>query len=165
MPTTGPVRRVLAVHVVGHDIDIVPALRHAEIIIAPSTVVLQRAGARGYDTTSWRVVPNALLLNPRPPLTIHRHWLREHGPIRILARLGPEKGVEELLTAVDVRLTHLVQVALCAAGFEVTPGSQQRLLDTCRDLAARIGTTILPGLPWQRAPPGSRMQRSSSCPH
>jgi glycosyltransferase involved in cell wall biosynthesis len=50
------------------------------------------------------------------------------------------------------RLTHRVQVALCAAGFEAAPRSQQRLLDTCRDLAARIGTTILPGLPWNQVP-------------
>ncbi|MBV9161179.1 MAG: hypothetical protein JO281_06440 [Pseudonocardiales bacterium] len=43
-------------------------------------------------------------------------------------------------------------MALRAAGFEVAPRSQQRLLDACRDLAARIGTTILPGLPWNEVP-------------
>ncbi|MGH3822025.1 MAG: glycosyltransferase family 4 protein [Pseudonocardiaceae bacterium] len=153
MSTTGPVRRVLAMHVIGHDIDMAAALDRTELVIAPSAVVLRRACARGYDTTDWRVVPNALLIDGRPPPTIHRRWLREHGPIRILARLGPEKGVEELLTAAaDSRLPHPVQVALCAAGFEAAPQSQQRLLDACRDLATPIGATILPGLPWDQVP-------------
>ncbi|MGH3564480.1 MAG: glycosyltransferase family 4 protein [Pseudonocardia sp.] len=153
MPTTSPVRRVLAMHVVGHDIDMASALARAELVIAPSPVVLARACARGYDTTGWRVVPNALLSDGRPSSTIRRRWLREHGPIRVLSRLGPEKGVEELLTAAAASpLTHPVQVALCAAGFEAAPQSQQRLLDACRDLATPIGATILPGLPWNQVP-------------
>ncbi|MGH3799453.1 MAG: hypothetical protein ACRDTD_04825 [Pseudonocardiaceae bacterium] len=65
MPTTGRVRRVLALHVVGHDIDMAAALDRAELVIAPSAVVLQRACVRGYDTTGWRVVPNALLVDGR----------------------------------------------------------------------------------------------------
>ncbi|MGH3807314.1 MAG: glycosyltransferase family 4 protein [Pseudonocardiaceae bacterium] len=153
MPTSGPVRRVLALHVVGHDIDMGAALDRAELVIAPSAVVLQRAGVRGYDTTGWRVVPNALLVDGCPPSSLRRRWLREHGPIRILSRLGPEKGVEELLAAaVGARPTHQVQVALCAAGFETAPRSQQRLLDTCQELAAPIGVTILPGLAWNQVP-------------
>lgn len=153
MPTTGPVRRVLAMHVVSHNIDVVAALDRAEVVIAPSAVVPRRASALGYDTTGWRVVPNALLVDGRPPSTVRRRWLREHGPIRVLARLGPEKGVEELLAAaVGGQLAYRVQVALCAAGFEVAPRSQQRLLEACRDLAARIGATILPGLPWNQVP-------------
>ncbi|MGH3813834.1 MAG: glycosyltransferase family 4 protein [Pseudonocardiaceae bacterium] len=139
--------------VVLDTLAMVAALDRAELVIAPSAVVLQRASARGYDTTGWRVVPNALLVDGRPPSTVRRRWLREHGPIRVLARLGPEKGVEELLAAaVGGRLTHRVQVALCAAGFEAAHRSQQRLLDACRDLAARIGVTILPGLPWNQVP-------------
>lgn len=153
MPTTGPNRRVLAMHVVGHDIDMAAALSRAEVVIAPSAVVPKRACARGYDTTGWRVVPNALLANRHHPAMIRRRWLREHGPIRVLARLGPEKGVEELLTATGGRrLTHRVQVALGTAGFEAASGSQQQLLGTCRDLAARMGATILPGLPWNQVP-------------
>lgn len=153
MPTTGSVRRVLAMHVVGHDIDMAAALDRAELVIAPSAVVLQRASGLGYDTTGWRVVPNALLIDARPPPMIRRRRLREHGPIRVLARLGPEKGVEELLAAaVGSPLTRQVQVALGAAGFETAPGNQQRLLDTCRDLAAHIGATIQPGLPWNQVP-------------
>ncbi len=153
MPTTGPVRRVLALHVVGHDIDMAAALARAQLVIAPSAVVPQCASGRGYDTTGWRVVPNALLDEGCPPSPVHRRWLREHGPIRVLARLGPEKGVEELLAAaVGGQLTHRVQVALCAAGFEAAPRSQQRLLDACQDLATHIGVTVLPGLAWNQVP-------------
>ncbi len=150
---TGPVRRVLAAHVVGHDIDMAAALSRAELVITPSAVVAQRACARGYDTAGWRVVPNALLVNERAPSALHRRWLREHGPIRVLARLGPEKGVEELLAATaGNRFTQPVEVTLCAAGFEAGPGSQQHLLDACLALADRSGATILPGLPWDQVP-------------
>lgn len=153
MPTTGPARRVLATHVIGHHIDMTAALHRAEVVIAPSAVVPQRAAALGYDTTGWRVVPNALLADGPILPARRRRELREHGPIRLLARLGPEKGVEELLTAaVGCRLTHRVQVALGTAGFEAASGSQQRLLSSCRDLATRIGATILPGLSWSQVP-------------
>lgn len=153
MPTTGPVRRVLAMHVIGHDIDMTAALSRAELVIAPSAVVPQCASELGYDTTGWRVVPNALLTNESPVPTKRRRWLRGHGPIRVLSRLGREKGVKELLiAAVSAQLTHQVQVALCAAGFEAAPQSQQRLLDTCRDLGAHIGARIFPGLPWNQVP-------------
>jgi glycosyltransferase involved in cell wall biosynthesis len=140
-------------HVVGAEIDMAAALGRAEVVIAPSAVVPQHASGLGYDTAGWRVVPNALLINGHPPPTIRRRGLREHGPIRVLARLGPEKGIQELLTAAaGSQLAHQVQVALGAAGFEAASGSQRRLLDACRDLAANIGATILPGLPWNQVP-------------
>jgi hypothetical protein len=124
MPTTGPARRVLATHVVGHDIDMTAALHRADVVIAPSTVVPRRGAALGYDTTGWRVVPNALLTDGHPPPATRRRELREHGPIRVLARLGPEKGTEELLTAaMGLRLTQRVQVVLGTAGFEAASGS------------------------------------------
>lgn len=151
MPTAGPVRRVLATHVVGHHTDLAAALGRAEVVIAPSPVVLHHASARGYNTTSWRVVPNALLVDQRPLSTPRRSWLRQHGPIRVLARLGPEKGVQELIAAaIGSRFTHQVEVALSAAGFEAAPAAQQRLLHACKALADRCGTTILPGLPWHQ---------------
>jgi glycosyltransferase involved in cell wall biosynthesis len=153
MPTGPGPRRVLAIHVLGHHLDLAAALPRAEIVIAPSPVVVRQATARGYDTAGWRAVPNALLVKPRPPSRVRRRWLREHGPIRVLARLGPEKGVAELLAAaVGNRLTREVEVALQAAGFEAGPGSQQRLLDRCRVLAERCGAVVLPGLSWRQVP-------------
>lgn len=153
MPTTGPTRRVLATHVVGHHLDMAPALRRAEVVIAPSAVVPQRAAALGYATTAWRVVPNALLIHAQAPSPARRRWLWAHGPIRVLSRLGPEKGVAELLTAaIGTRTPRRVEVALSAAGFEAGHRSQQRLLDTCQALAHQSGAVILPGLPWNRVP-------------
>jgi Glycosyltransferase Family 4 len=95
-------RRVLAVHVVGHHTDLAPALAAAHRVIAPSAAVLAEAGARGYDPAAWRVVPNPLLVDPgqlERPDAAHREQLRRHGPVRIVARLGPEKGVASLLAA------------------------------------------------------------------
>ncbi|MDG4830013.1 glycosyltransferase family 4 protein [Solwaraspora sp. WMMD1047] len=150
MPTNAPSRRILAIHVVGHDADLHAALaRHPTAVIAPSTVVLHRATARGYDTTRWRVVPNPLLTDPAAPDTEHREHLRQQAPIKILARLGPEKGVHELLTATPPihRPTH---VALADAGFEPQAGDQTRLLQACRaEAATHRQLTILPGLPWR----------------
>jgi hypothetical protein len=153
MPTGGRERRVLAMHVLGHDIDMMAALARAEVVTAPSPTVLRQASGRGYDTSGWRVVPNALLVDePAPPLT-RRRWLREHGPMRVLARLGPEKGVEELLAAAaGSQFARGVEFALHAAGFEAGPGSQRHLLDACRVLAERSGASILPGLPWHQVP-------------
>lgn len=153
MPTTGPTRRVLATHVVGHHIDMAAALSRAEVVIAPSAVVPQRASALGYATTTWRVVPNALLIQPQPPSPARRRWLRAHGPIRVLSRLGPEKGIAELLTAViGTRTQRRVEVALSAARFEAGHQSQQRLLKTCQALAQQSGAVIVPGLPWNQVP-------------
>ncbi|MGH3693469.1 MAG: glycosyltransferase family 4 protein [Pseudonocardiaceae bacterium] len=153
MPTTGPIRRVLATHVIGHHIDMVAALRRTDVVIAPSAVVPQRASALGYDTTTWRVVPNALLSHSQPPSATRRRWLRAHGSIRVLSRLGPEKGVAELLAeAIGTRTQRRVEVALSAAGFEAGHRSQQQLLDACQALAHQSGAVIVPGLPWNRVP-------------
>jgi Glycosyltransferase Family 4 len=53
-----PARRVLTVHVVGHDTDLRPALAAARQVIAPSQSVLAEAAARGYHASRWAVVPN-----------------------------------------------------------------------------------------------------------
>lgn len=154
MPTHAPSRRILAIHVVGHDVDLQAALaRHPTAVIAPSAVVLDQAAARGYDTTRWRVVPNALLTDPAVPDTEHRERLRQRAPIKILARLGPEKGVQELLTATPP-IHRPAHVALADAGFEPQTGSQCRLLDACQaEAAKRPHLTIHPGLPWRSAAP------------
>lgn len=153
-PTTGPTRRVLAVHVLGHRNDLTSALRRTELVITPSTAVPHQAAQHGYDTTGWQVLPNPLLTDTRPPSQLRRSWLREHGPIRIIARTGPEKAVAELLTAADPTTLggRRVDVALSPAGFETTPGSQQQVLATCRELAGRCGAVLWPGLPWHQVP-------------
>jgi hypothetical protein len=68
-----------------------------------------------------------------------------------------EKGVQELLTAAaSSQLTHQVQVALGTAGFEATPGNQQRLLDTAETSPPASGRRSCQACPGTRSPPGSR---------
>ncbi|HYS34690.1 MAG TPA: glycosyltransferase family 4 protein [Pseudonocardiaceae bacterium] len=152
MPTDATTRRVLAAHVVGHDTDLRAALdRRPHAVIAPSPVVLDRATARGYDTASWSVVPNGLLSDPKPGLPARRRQLRDGGPIRVLARLGPEKGVEELLRAAPADLDRRTQVALAAAGFD--NADQSQLWDRCRSHADQHpGMTVRFGMGWREVP-------------
>lgn len=152
VPTPG-VRQILAVHVVGHDIDLHAALQAADAVIAPSPVVIHRAAARGYDTSGWQVVPNSLLLDPPPPDASARRELGERGPIRALARLGPEKGICGLLEAASTtRVSRRVEIALGLAGFETTAGIQDRLFEQCERLATAAGVAVRPGLRWTQAP-------------
>ncbi len=146
-------RRVLAVHVVGHHADLAPALAAAHRVIAPSAAVLAEASARGYDPAAWRVVPNPLLVDPgqlERPDAARREQLRRHGPVRIVARLGAEKGVASLLAAAPG--SRPVQVVLASAGFEAESGSQQALLGECRALAASAGADLRPALAWHQVP-------------
>ncbi|SRR5216683_1261424 len=149
-----PARRVAAVHVIGHDVDLAPALAATHQVIAPSAAILAEARARGYDTADWHVVPNPLLIDPdtlsRPDARC-RERLRRHGPVRVVARLGAEKGVAGLLRAA-VPGGRAVHVALASAGFEAVPGSQQALLAECRALARAAGAGLHRPLAWREVP-------------
>jgi iron(II)-dependent oxidoreductase len=149
-----PARRIAAVHVTGHDQDLAPALAAAHQVIAPSAEVLAEAGTRGHDTAGWHVVPNPLLVDPvilNRPGAGRREWLRRHGPVRVVARLGAEKGVAGLLQAA-VPGGRPVHVALATAGFEAVPGSQQALLAECRALAQAAGAVLHRPLAWREVP-------------
>ncbi|MGH3625302.1 MAG: glycosyltransferase family 4 protein, partial [Sciscionella sp.] len=148
------VRTVLAMHVVGHDDDLQPALERANLVIAPSHTVLNHAHDRSYDTSCWRIVPNALLHHHTPPPADQRETLRRHGPIRILARLGPEKNVPALLDAGRL-VERPIEVIVAEAGFEDTDGAQAAELDRCRYSAAHLhqGTIDGTGLDWADVPP------------
>ncbi|OXM44129.1 glycosyltransferase family 4 protein [Amycolatopsis alba] len=146
-------RTVLAMHVVGHDQDLEPALARADLVIAPSQVVLDQAHARVYDTGGWLVVPNALLHTAPLPSDSRREALRRHGPIRVLARLGAEKNVRALLDAGRL-VDRTVEVIVGEAGFEAAIGDQAAELDQCRYSAAHLalGTVHGGGLGWDRVP-------------
>ncbi|WFE27693.1 glycosyltransferase family 4 protein [Solwaraspora sp. WMMD791] len=149
MPTTDTPRRILCMHVVGHKTDLAAALPRAHTVIAPSDIVLRRATANGYDTSCWRVVPNPLLTDQPPASEFRRRLLRREGPIRVVARLGPEKGVTQLLALASDRPSgYAVEIALAAAGFEVSTGGQSQLLSEARRLAAGAGVQLRPGLRW-----------------
>lgn len=147
-------RTVLAMHVVGHDDDLLPSIERADLVIAPSQAVLGQAHDRVYDTSCWRVVPNALLHDVAPPSAPRREKLRQHGPIRVLARLGPEKNVRPLLDAGRL-VERAVDVVLGPAGFETSDGSQAAELARCRYSAAhlKLGTVHGEGMRWEQVQP------------
>jgi glycosyltransferase involved in cell wall biosynthesis len=149
-----PARRVLAVHVVGHDADLCTALTAAQRVIAPSASVLSEARERGYPVHDWQVVPNPLLFDPGDtiPGREEREQLRLHGPVRVVARLGAEKGVTGLLASPCLMHGRRTEVVLASAGFEAVPGSQAALLAECQALAAATGAVLLPALGWQEVP-------------
>lgn len=149
-PQRSSARSTLTVHVVGDGPELPAALaRNPHAVTAPSGTVLQQAAARGHDITRWQVVANGLL-NP-PPEVDGREALRVQGPVRLLARLGPEKGVAECLDALPAGFERPVQVALAAAGFEVDRGSQRRVFVDCRRIAAgRPAIDLCSALAWSR---------------
>lgn len=144
------VRTVLAVHSVGRDEDLHPALDRADLVLAPSPTVLGHAAACGYDTRGWQVVPNALLHEHTPPPQSRREALRLGGPIRVLAGLGAEKNVRALLDA-GRHVERPVQVITAEAGFKAADGAQAEELDWCRHLAAHLKLGVIHGggLAWE----------------
>jgi iron(II)-dependent oxidoreductase len=82
---TGRVRTVLAMHVVGHDEDLHPALDRADLILAPSPTVLGHAVSRGYDTKTGRSCRTRCCTStPRHRSRAGKHFgevaLSEHSP-------------------------------------------------------------------------------------
>jgi glycosyltransferase involved in cell wall biosynthesis len=149
-----PARRVLAVHVVGHRIDLEPAVDAAQAVTTPSAAARAEASRAGYDTSSWIIVPNPLLIDPDDisrPAPDARELIRQRGRLAVIARLGAEKGVAGLLAAAPPR-HRPADVVLAAAGFEAEPGAQSALLARCRRLASQAGGSIRPALPWQDVP-------------
>jgi iron(II)-dependent oxidoreductase len=150
-----PARRVLAVHVVGHDNDLRTAPAAAHQVTVPSESVLSEARLCGHRANTWQMVPNPLLIDPAgtPPGREQREQLRLHGPVRAVARLGAEKGgVTGLLAAAPLAPGRPTEVVLAEAGFEAAPGSQAALLAECRALAKASGTVLLPALAWREVP-------------
>jgi len=148
-PRCNGVRSVLAMHVVGHDEDLVPALERADAVIAPSAAVLGQAHDRGYDSACWRVVSNALLDDRDAPDDSKREALRRQGPVRVLARLGPEKNVQALLRA-GGHVHRDVDVVLAEAGFEQTAGAQADEYRKCVQAAVSLRACNIHNepLPW-----------------
>lgn len=149
----GHVRRALAAHVKPHVLDAGPALARATRVLVPSAVV--RDELAGWGPRNLRVVPNALMTDASaaPPTPSRRKQLRRSGPVRVLARLGPEKGVLDLLEA-SYGWNRPVEVAVAEAGFENAAGSQSELLERCRRTATRTpGVRLLGGLAWDEVLP------------
>lgn len=128
--------------------------RRPDVVITRSAYMMAEAAAAGYDTSIWRAVPNALLLPGQPPDTQQREHLRSSGPIRIVARAEPQKGILELIQAVPADLDRPLDIVLAAAGFEYWPGMQADVIASCRQAAnqSSADVRILPAMPWSQVP-------------
>lgn len=153
-PRTG-----LMVHVLtGCEPQIGLALRQRpDVVLAPSETVIEQAVDCGLSVERWRIVPNALLLTgasvAAPPQGI-REILRREGPVRVLARLAPDKGVVPLLQQVPAWWQRPIEAALAEASFEYYPGMHA---DLWRSYRATAGTSpavrIVAPLRWVQVRP------------
>lgn len=147
-----PARRVLAVHVLGHREDMVPALAHADRVIAPSPALIRDAATYGYRADSWRVVPNALLHERVPADAEERERLRREGPFRALARPALNKGILDLLRSVPAGLDRSAHVVLAAAPFDTDHETQQVVVDRCVRACVPPTELSVRRLTWRQAP-------------
>lgn len=114
------------------------ALAHRpNAVLTNSEFLIGQAAAAVLDTRGWRAVPNALLAPGTPPSDAWRELLRGEGPVRIVARAEPHKGIAELIAACPSDLTRDVEIVLATAGLEYWPGMQRDIVATCRHLAER----------------------------
>jgi glycosyltransferase involved in cell wall biosynthesis len=128
------------VHVLsGCEPQIGAALRQRpDVVLAPSGTVIEQAVDRGFSAGRWHVVPNALLLTGSsvavPPRDV-REDLRRESPVRVLARLAPDKGVVPLLQQVPDWWQRPIEAALAEASFEYYPGMHADLWRSYRTAA------------------------------
>lgn len=139
-PRTG-----LMVHVLtGCEPQIHAALRrYLDVVFVPSEAAIEQAVERGLADGRWRVVPNALLLADSPataPPRGAREALRREGPVRVLARFAPDKGIVPLLGQIPVKWQRPVEVALAKASFEYYPGMYA---DLWRSYHATAGASLM----------------------
>jgi iron(II)-dependent oxidoreductase len=153
-PAPSGMPMVLMVHVPRSDPLMRQALaRQPDRIIAPSQYVLD-ACDDGFPTGSWMVVPNGLLRAAAAPAPTIREQLRRHGPVGVIARAEPHKGIAPLIQATPVTLDRRADIVLAPAGFEYWPGMQEEVFATCRQLAAdRPQIQLRDPLPWDAAQP------------
>ncbi|QDY75341.1 glycosyltransferase family 4 protein [Streptomyces qinzhouensis] len=152
-PAPAGTTSVLMVHVPRTDEPLLRSLEHAQEVVTVSPFMVRDMAEQGVDTTGWRVVPNALLHDVTAPSPAEREEQRGHGPVRIVARAEPHKGIAELLRAVPTDLGRAVEIVLAEAGFEYWPGMQREVIAGCQALAAGLpGVQLLAGMPWQEIP-------------
>ncbi|MFF4924196.1 glycosyltransferase family 4 protein [Kitasatospora sp. NPDC001261] len=130
------------------------ALAAADVVCPASDYLADGGSAAGLDTSRWRPVLNALHTLITPPTADQRAKLRETGPVRIVSRADPAKGLAELLWALPSDWNRPVELVLAEAGFELQTGGQARTLAACQEVAARRPglVSILPALGWADVP-------------
>ncbi len=154
-PAPPGVRTALMAHKIRSDQRWFQALAAVDVVCPASGYLAEQAVSAGLDTTGWRTVPNALLDLAGPVAPARRDRLRTCGPVRIVSRAEPEKGLPELLRALPPGWTRPVELVLATADFEFWPGMQQQVLDRCRAAASLRPDVvrILPALGWRDVQP------------
>jgi glycosyltransferase involved in cell wall biosynthesis len=145
----------LMVRVLRTDLYLQQALAHRpDHVLTNSDFLIREATKAGLDTGGWHAVPNALLAPGGPPTEAQRESLRRHGPVRIVARAEPHKGIAELIAACPQDLDHDVEIVLATAGFEYWQGMQHDVQRECSLVARqRPRVRLLPELAWDRVQP------------
>ncbi|MFI9644372.1 glycosyltransferase family 4 protein [Micromonospora sp. NPDC051925] len=149
------VRTALMVRVPRSDELFDQALRSPDVVLTNSRFMVDECARLGYDIGGWEVIPNGLLALGTPAPSEVREALRRAGPVRVVARAEPHKGVRELVDAMPASLGRPLEVVLAAASFEYWPGMQAQVLDECRHAATLSAgeVRILPPLPWREVSP------------
>ncbi len=128
--------------------------RRPRRVLTNSHFLIEQAHAAGLDVAGWRPVPNALLIPGQPPGATERERLRQGGPVRVVARAEPHKGVAELIGACPQNLDRELEIVLAPASFEYWVGMQAQVIADCRRLAeAHPRARMLPALPWRQVQP------------
>ena len=154
-PAPAGVRTALKLAVLRTDPLLRQALEHRpDAVLTNSPYLIDAATNVGLETAGWSAVPNALLTPAEPPPADERESLRHGGPIRILARAEPHKGIAELIESIPAGLAREVEIVLAAAAFEYWPNMQRDVIARCRTAAtaARGRVRILPALRWAEVP-------------
>ncbi|NUT47312.1 MAG: glycosyltransferase family 4 protein [Saccharothrix sp.] len=154
-PAPAGVRTALMVYFLRVDEPMKQSLaQEPDAVISISDFLTDEAARAGLDSRRWHSLPNALLRPSDPRGEAEREQLRQTGPVRILARADPSKGVADLLRAHPEGFDRPVQIVLAAAAFELWPGMQDDMIAECRQLAAELpNVEILPAIPWTEAQP------------
>ncbi|NJQ02021.1 glycosyltransferase family 4 protein [Streptomyces zingiberis] len=158
-PAPPGVRTALMVHFLRVDDHMRRALAHRPDVVLPvSPFMIEEAVRAGLDTAGWRALPNAVpggrAGHGTVPEAPERERLRRTGPVRIVTRADPSKGITELLDACPGDLGRPVQIVIAEAGFELWPGMQADMIKAARSRAAALpDVEILPAIPWQEVQP------------
>ncbi|AHH97441.1 hypothetical protein GCM10010174_06480 [Kutzneria viridogrisea] len=149
-PAPPGVRTALMVHFLREDDHMRRSLaQRPDAVLAVSPFLIDEAARTGLDTTGWHALPNALPSTGQAPCHDERERLRRTGPVRIVARADPYKGIAELLNALPEGFGRPVQIVLAAAAFELGRGMQTELINACRARAAAFpNVEVLPAIPW-----------------
>lgn len=149
-PAPPGVRTALLVHFPRADDAMARSLAHGpDAVVTVSQFMIDEARRAGLDSRRWHAVPNALPTALEPPSVSERERLRVFGPVRLVARADPQKGVGEFLRATPHDLGRRIEVVLARAGFELSSGLQDTVVTQCREIAnARGDIDVLAPLAW-----------------